>query len=204
MRIKDTGRVLLTLAGVLALGACNKDSQSAGGDNARKIELAPVPPAQPQLADVAKPEPPAAVPAAKPAKKKTPEPAKAPEAAPAPAPKTVTVTHLPEPGAAAAAAPAGAATAAKPTQVFGVVTSGTTFNVSPVARLCTDLYKTGDQATGTIDATVQGIDGAVLPMGSTVTMRVTNSQRGKGSDTEAAIAFELIAVKVGNETYNAT
>lgn len=204
MRMKDTGRYILLLACAASLGACNKDAQSASNDNARQIELPPSPPAQPELNDVAKPEPPVAK-APSPPPKPAPEKRKAPEAK-APEPSKIRVVRVPQPDAAApsaGASAAGAAPAGPPEQVFGVITSGSALSVTPVARICTDLYQVGDRTTATLDATVQGVDGAVLPMGSTVTLRITASQRGKGSDADAKIAFELLTVKVGDETYNA-
>jgi len=185
------------LACAASLGACgNKDAQPANDQSARQIELPPAPAVQPELNDVAKPEPPAEKPA--PEKKKAAE-------TKAPAPRTVTVRPLPQPAAPApaAAAPA-AAPAARTVQQFGVITSGSVLTVSPVARVCTDLYKVGDHTTTTLASTVQGVDGAVLPMGSTVTLAVATSQRGKGSSAEAKLAFDVVSVQVGDSTYAVT
>lgn len=194
MHLKDTKRYLLLLAGATLLGACgNKDAQPAGDQSARQIELPPAPAAQPQLNDVAKPEPPAE----QPAEKKAP----APET---PAPRTVTVRQLPQPAAPAPVAPAPAPAAARTVQVLGVITSGTVLTVSPVARVCTDRYKVGDHTTTSLTSTVQGVDGAVLPMGSTVTLAVATSQRGRGSSAEAKLGFDVVSVQVGDSTYAVT
>lgn len=196
MPIKDTKRFLLLLAGATLLGACgNKDAQPAGDQSARQIELPPAPAAQPALNDVARPEAPAAKPV--PEKKK----ASAPRV---PAPKTVTVRQLPQPAASAPVAPAPAPAAARTVQALGVITSGTVLTVSPVARVCSDRSKVGDRTTTTLASAVQGVDGAVLPMGSTVTLAVTMSQRGKGSSAEAKLAFDVVSVQVGDSTYAVT
>jgi len=200
MPTQDTKRYLLLLTVAAALGACgDKDSQTASNQSARQIELPPAPAAQPQLNDVAKPEPPAAKP--EPEKKKPVE-KKAP--APQPAePRTVTVLQVPQPAPANAPAnaPAAMAPAEKPAQVFGVITTGSTLSVSPVARLCTDLYREGDRVTATLDASVQGVDGAMLPMGSTVMLRVVSATRGVGSEADAKITLEPVSVRIGDSTY---
>ena len=203
MRFKDIGLTLSVLGMLIVTGACKgNDTQQNGAQNARQIELPPVAASQPQLNDAPKPEPAAEKPAPKPAP--TPKP-KAPE------PTTVTVRKIAPPEtapAAPAAAPAapGATVAAAPAAAepaFGTIATGTALKVTPAMRICTNTHAVGDRVTATLDESVVGSNGALLPMGSTVMLRVTESGRGKGSEADARIAFEVMSVRVGDTTYQA-
>ncbi|MCX5765889.1 MAG: hypothetical protein NTZ43_01510 [Gemmatimonadetes bacterium] len=206
MRFKDIGLTLSVLGVLMVTAACKGDeTQQNGAQNARQIELPPVAASQPQLNDAPKPEPAAEKPAPKPAP--TPKP-KAPE------PTTVTVRKIAPPEAAPAAPAAAAATAAAPSATvaaapaaaepaFGTIATGTALKVSPAMRICTNTHAVGDRVTATLDESVVGSNGALLPMGSTVMLRVTESGRGKGSEADARIAFEVMSVRVGDTTYQA-
>jgi hypothetical protein len=192
---------LAALATLGTLAACGKDSSE--GAKPRQIELAPVTQGQPELNDAA--PPPAAAPTPV---SKAPEPRAAQKAplqapvastpapqgtAPVVAPAPVTPTPAPATAPAAAAVPAPIAT--------GTIDAGASFAVKPAVRVCTSTHKAGDRFTATLGEAVKGSNGAVIPAGSVVVLRVVESQRTDNSKPDAALAFDVLSVRIGNESY---
>ena len=184
-RFRSTALSALALFAMVACGG--KDAQPAMQEPAREIQLAPTPVAQPQLNDA--PEKTAAP-------KKT---AAAPKPAPAPAPLHVQVSPVtPQPAAAPAAAPAPAGPAPV---LYGIVNSGTAFAVSPFVKICTNTHRVGDRFTATLSQPVNGSAGVSIPAGSVVTMRVIESARSQNTKDSIRLAFDVLSVRVGNESY---
>jgi len=166
---------IIGVVGVLA--ACGKkDAQP----EPRQVELAPAPVAQPQLGDTA---------------------ATAPTPAPKPVPEKKPAAAVPQPKAAAPApvAPAPAPAAARPTT--GMVAGGTTMTTALGTRVCTNTHKVGDLVTATLGNALQGTNGATIPAGAIVSLRVSESQRGENGKEGIRLAFEPIAVTFAGNTY---
>lgn len=183
----------------LALAACG-GKDSTNGAKPREIELAPVPQGQPQLNDAA-PAPSAAPAPAPKAQPKAPE--KAPVQAPVattPAPQAVAPVAAPAP-IAAAPAPAAAPAVVPAPIATGTFEAGATFAVKPAVKVCTSTHKAGDRFTAALAEAVKGSNGAVIPAGSLVVLRVVESQRTDNTKPEAALAFDVISVRIGNESY---
>jgi hypothetical protein len=213
MRSKYTSRsaTLLVIVSLAAITACgDKGSQQASGTPAREIQLAPSAPAQPQLNDA--PIPAAAAPTSK---KPAPKPvrmAKAPQTS-EPAQSNVVVRPLnAQDNAAAASAPApeattGAAASAPniPTYpAMGTLNAGTSFAVRPLARVCTNTFKPGDRFTATLSESVAGSDGAVIPAGSSVVLKVDESTRSENSKDSLKLTFSAVSLRIGQQSYDVT
>lgn len=184
---------LAPLALVVVFAACGNKDQAT--PESRQVELTPKPAAQPQLGDTAislAPAPEAefqaaAAPAPKPVRKPAPRPA--PRPAPAP------VAAEPQPFAPVPSVPAPAASAT------GMIASGLSLGTTLGARVCTNTHKVGDRVTATLASAVPGTNGASIPAGATVTLRVSESQRGENGKEGIRFAFEPVSVTFAGSTY---
>jgi len=182
--------VALASALMLFAAACAGKDDASNAAPARQLDLAPTKQAQPEFKD-------APLPSAAPAK----EPIKAParKATPAaeqsaPAPRPAMPPLLPTP----AAATEPAATAA-PTS--GSIATGTPFSARPASRICTNTHHEGDRFTATLTNSVQGTNGVVIPAGAAAIFRITESTKKAGGRDSLNIAYEIVSVRVGDETY---
>jgi hypothetical protein len=177
------------LFGALLATACGgKDAAPAAtNEPARQITLAPTPETQPALNDAPAKRDAAPAPAVrKPAPKKP---------APEPSAPTTIVRELPPAAAPASAGPTAAA--------MGSIAAGTSFTVQPTARICTNTHKSGDRFTATLRETVTGSNGATIPAGSAVVFRVVESARSENSKDNIRLTYDVVAVKVGDDSYTA-
>ena len=161
------------LAMLLVLSACKKSDAPA---DSREVELAPTPAGQPQLGDTAQ----------------------------AMAPRTAAAAPAPAP-AKPAAKPAATAPAAKPSPAApktGTIASGAAIAATSGARVCTNTNKVGDQVKATTSEAVTGSNGAVVPAGATVTLRLTQAQRGENGKEGIKLAFEPVSVAFGGASYD--
>ncbi len=169
--------VLVAVVAALAVtAACGKKDDA--NPESRQVELTPAGAAQPQLGDTA--TAPAPVVAAQPAPKPKPTPARAPAVVPTPA-------AVPTP------TPSRTAT--------GVIAGGLSMASTMNSRVCTNTHKVGDRITATLDNMVHGTNGAMIPAGATVTLRVSESQRGENGKEGIRLQFEPVAVTFDGSTY---
>lgn len=203
MRPKYTSlaAALPALVALAAVSACgDKAAKDAAGAPAREIQLAPSAPAQPQLNDA---------PAAKAAApEKTPREshiAKAPPPEPKVIVRPLSAEDKPSPAAsapAAAPAPAPVAPAPAPAPTVGTVSAGTSFAVHPVAHVCTNTFKPGDRFTATLAESVSGTNGAVIPEGSSVVLRVDEAVRSIHSRDTLKLTFSPVSLRIGEQSYD--
>ncbi len=210
MRTKYTpvSATLLAIATLTVVAACGgKDAQPAGGTPGREIQLAPNSSAQPQLNDAPAPAAATAPPVTKPA----PKPAKAPPqqqvvvrplnpqenaTVSAPAPEPVAPAPTPVSMAPAPSAP--------PAPAMGTVSAGIAFIVHPVARVCTNTFKAGDRFTATTVETITGSDGAMIPAGSSLVLKVDESTRSENSKDSLKLTFSVVSLRIGQQSYDVT
>jgi hypothetical protein len=218
MRSQYTARftTLLTSLCLAAVAACgDKGSQQANGAPAREIQLAPSAPAQPQLNDAPAPaaaDAPANAkrPAPKPAPAAKPEPPKPSEPAqPQVVVRSLTVQDNPSavanaPSPAAASGAGATAPNAPAAPAMGTVSAGTSFDVRPVARVCTNTFKPGDRFTAVLNESVAGSDGAVIPAGSSVVLKVDESTRSENSKDSLRLTFSAVSLRIGQRSYEVT
>jgi hypothetical protein len=215
MRSKYTSRsaTLLAIVSLAAVTACgDKGSQQASGTPAREIQLAPSAPAQPQLNDVPAPASAAAPAVTKKPASKPERVVKAPQPSEPTQPQVVVrpLNAQDNAGAAASAAPAAAsggtspAPSAPPSPATGTLNAGTSFAVRPLARVCTNTFKPGDRFTATLSEPVAGSDGAMIPAGSSVVLKVDESTRSENSKDSLKLTFSAVSLRIGQQSYDLT
>ncbi|HEY4217306.1 MAG TPA: hypothetical protein VGM67_09210 [Gemmatimonadaceae bacterium] len=181
----------------LALGAdttLNRDLAMANRDSTSQPELKDVPATTPTT-PAAKSEPTRTTPS-RPARKPTRTPPR--ETAPAPAPAPVTTpsgnTRTTNPGGAANAGANGGGS-------VGMIAAGTTLNTTAGSKICTNTNAVGDHVTATVENSVQGSNGAVIPAGATVNMTVTQLKRSENANDKIIMEFAVNSVSFGGRTY---
>jgi hypothetical protein len=108
------------------------------------------------------------------------------------------------PAPAPAVAPAPVAPAPAPAPTVGTVSAGTVLAVHPVARVCTNTFKAGDRFTATLAESVAGSDGAVIPAGSSVVLKVDESTRSINSRDSLKLTFSAVSLRIGDQSYDLT
>jgi hypothetical protein len=186
MKTNYIRRVGITLS-LVAVGAsaCGKKDadQTATAGAGREIQLAPTTTAQPQLNDAPEPKAPAPKPKPVPVKK------------PVEQPRDVDVNPLP-------AAPKPASMPAAPrVPLIGTIATGTSFSVRPSAQICTNTFKAGDRFTTALNETISGSNGATIPAGTPVVLRVVESARSEDSKDNIKLSFDVVSLKMGDESY---
>ena len=174
----------LVAVGVAACGKKDADQTAAAGAG-REIQLAPTTTAQPQLNDAPEPKAPAPVPTPKPV----------PVKKPVVQPRDVVVNPLP-------AAPKPTRQPAAPSAPnIGTLATGTSFSVRPSAQICTNTFKAGDRFTTALNETISGSNGATIPAGTPVVLRVVESARSEDSKDNIKLSFDVVSLKLGDESY---
>ncbi len=183
----------------LALGAdstLNRDLAMANRDSTSQPQLKDVPATTPAPAAVTR-EPTRSTPARTTPRRTTPEPKPEPRA-PAPAPKPVTTsngnTRTTNPGGAANAGANGGGS-------VGTIAAGSTLNTTAGSKICTNTNAIGDHVTATVENSVQGSNGAVIPAGATVNMTVTQLTRSENANGKIIMEFAVNSVSFGGRTY---
>ena len=70
-------------------------------------------------------------------------------------------------------------------------------------RVCTNTHRVGSSVTASVRETVRGSNRAVVPAGSPVALRVTESARSENSKDNVRLAFTVTFVTVGGERHTA-
>ena len=183
----------LALSCALVLGACggggdNADSLAADSALNRDLDLANRDTTPPTGTDVAAGG--SKAPAAKAPPSKAPStPAKTTPAKTTPAKTASGNTVTPGPGKAA---------------TTGVVSSGTTINLSAEQKICTNTHKAGDRFIATVRETVTGTNGVTIPAGSKATVQVVSVRKSENARDAASIVLNVLNVQVGGTTYPIT
>jgi hypothetical protein len=183
-------RSIRAIASTTALGAVVFAAAACGGDKTdelqaaqRDVALAPpsTPAVLPPVADVPVTPPKTALSKPVPAR----NPAKTPP---------VTTPVKPPASTTPPAAPPGPA--------YGVVSSGSEFDVLPATKVCTNTQKVGDRVTATLAEAVNGSSGASIPAGATATLEVTKSQFGNNDVNKVALDFRVVSLSFDGRTYD--
>jgi hypothetical protein len=209
MRSKyPSGAATLLAIVILTAGtACgDKKSSQSGAAPAREIQLAPSAPANPQLNDApaaAAPEktPPKSVQMAR-APKQTQQQVVVRPLDPTDVPATSTPAPAPVPVASAPAEVPIVSAPAAPK--VGTISAGRSFAVHPIARVCTNTFKAGDRFTTILNESVSGLDGAIIPAGSSVVLKVDESTRSINSKDSLRLTFSAVSVRIGEQSYDLT
>jgi hypothetical protein len=70
--------------------------------------------------------------------------------------------------------------------------------------VCTNTFKAGDRFTATLAESVNGSDGAVIPSGSSVVLRVDQSTRSNNGNDSLRLTFGVVSVRIGQQSYEVT
>jgi len=168
--------------------ALSRDLQLAGGDTA----------AQPQLQDV----PVDTSPTPAPARPSTPSRTTTRPAPPPPTtPKPATPTETRTPSGNVVTTPSGGGTSGAAGGAVGTIASGTTLNLASTARVCTNTKQVGDTFTATLTDGVTGSNGASIPAGAKVTLRVTKLKRSENARDPIVMEFDVVSVSFGGQSY---
>jgi hypothetical protein len=200
-----------TLVVALAsLAACRGESKKAdsaaiGADTALNRDLALAnrdSASQPQLKDV--PNPPAKAP-------EEPRRTEQPKRTQRPVPRDNNPTPRPEPTrslpAPATTTPSGNTVTSSPAGTasgggaVGTIAAGSTLNGRASSKICTNTNAVGDKVTATLDNSVTGSNGAMIPAGATITLTVTQLKRSENANDPIVMEFAVNSVTFGGKTY---
>ena len=168
-----------------------RDLARVGGDTAVQPQLQDVPAATPtpEPAPAATPPAPAPTPRPKP-KPPAPKPTKPTNntPAPTPAPTTTAGGNTVEKGSGAA-------------EKMGSIGAGTLLNLGSADKVCTNTNKVGDRFIATLNESVSGSDGAVIPAGAAVTIELTTLKRSENSNDQIQMGFRVVNISFDGRTY---
>ncbi|HET7632202.1 MAG TPA: hypothetical protein VFK16_07810 [Gemmatimonadaceae bacterium] len=95
-----------------------------------------------------------------------------------------------------------AATTPKPTpKPPAEIASGTNIALHPSTNVCTDSNKVGQTVKATVATAVSGSNGAVIPAGAVVSLRITELKRSENSKDPITMSFEPYSVEIGGQAY---
>jgi hypothetical protein len=192
------GSATLLLVASAVLGACSSgdkkgpDSAALGADSALNRDLALAnhdTTVQPALKDV---------PANAPAPTATTTRPRTPARTPA---RTTPSTRPANPPPPATTSPSGTAPSTAGGGAVGTIPAGATLTTHSNSRICTNTNAVGDHVTATVENTVAGSNGAVIPAGATVNMTVTQLKRSENSNDPIVMEFAVNSVTFNGHTY---
>lgn len=168
--------------------ALTRDLARVGGDTAVQPELQDVPPVE---------EPPPAV-TPPPATTTRPRPARPTRPTPTrPTPTPTTPTPPPNVTASGNTVEKGPGSAEK----TGAIAAGTTIRLDAADKVCTNTNKVGDRFIATVAEPVTGADGALIPVGATVTIELTELKRSENANDQIVMGFRVVNVSFDGRTY---
>ncbi|HYD53715.1 MAG TPA: hypothetical protein VEA99_13855 [Gemmatimonadaceae bacterium] len=92
------------------------------------------------------------------------------------------------------------APAPAPGPARGSIGAGTTLALASNARVCTATNRPGDKITATVGSEVRGVNGAVIPAGSTVVLEVADVETADPVE-QSRVRFRVRAIDVNGESY---
>lgn len=92
-----------------------------------------------------------------------------------------------------------------PAETAATVSAGTMLTLELGETISTSSHSAGDPVTATVTEAVTAADGTVLiPVGSSVSGTVRESQRSEGPEDPAVLAFDFRTLTVGGQSYPIT
>jgi hypothetical protein len=182
----------LVLSLALLAGACSKKDDTAAADSALNsdIQLANRDTAaQPALTDV--PAASATNPAPSTAAPRTTTPTTRTPATTTRRPTTTTTSS----GNTVTRTPAGSAAR------VGTIPAGATLSLASGSKICTNTSRVGERFNATVTSPVSGSNGAVIPVGATATIEVTELKRSENANDDVRMGFRVVSVNYGGHTY---
>jgi hypothetical protein len=185
----------LVLSLALLAGACSKKDDTAAADSALNsdIQLANRDTAaQPALTDV--PAASATNPAPSTAAPRTTTPARSTTRTPVTTTRRPTTTTTSS-GNTVTRTPAGSAAR------VGTIPAGATLSLASGEKICTNTSRVGERFTATVTSPVAGSNGAMIPVGATANVEVTELKRSENANDDVRMGFRVVSVTYGGHTY---
>jgi hypothetical protein len=185
----------LVLSLALLAGACSKNDDTAAADSALNsdIQLANRDTAaQPALTDV--PAASATNPAPSTAAPRTTTPARTPARTPVTTTRKPTTTTTSS-GNTVTRTPAGSAAR------VGTIPAGATLSLASGSKICTNTSRVGERFNASVTSPVSGSNGAVIPVGATANVEVTELKRSENANDDVRMGFRVVSVTYGGHTY---
>ena len=184
----------LVLSLALLAGACSKKDDTAAADSALNsdIQLANRDTAaQPALTDVpaasaTNPAPSTAAPRTTTPTTRTPVTTTR---------KPTTTTRTTSSGNTETRTPAGSAAR------VGTIPAGATLSLASGEKICTNTSRVGERFTATVTSPVAGSNGAMIPVGATANVEVTELKRSENANDDVRMGFRVVSVTYGGHTY---
>ncbi len=188
---------------LVAAAACSDRSKSADTDSslARDLALAGTQTQQPTFQDTAIAPAPTPTPTGR-AHRETPAPVRARTQAPRREAPRVAQRPAPHPSVSPMPAPTPVSQGPAATVAHGEIGAGTGFALTSGSKVCTNTNLPGDKLVATVNESVTGANGAVIPAGSNVVLEVASVNPGDNGQA-AQITFRVRAVVVNDRTYDA-
>jgi hypothetical protein len=209
--LKYTSRCAASLlVAATLLGACSSekkgpDSTALGADSALNRDLAMAnrdSAAQPQLKDVPANTTPAPAPTTTRPQTRTPTTRTTPtRPAPRPATQPTTPTTKTTPSGNTVSTSPGTNPSTSGGGAVGTIPAGATLNTHANSRICTNTNAVGDHVTATVENSVSGSNGAMIPAGATVNMTVTQLKRSENTNDKIVMEFAVNSVTFNGHTY---
>jgi hypothetical protein len=83
----------------------------------------------------------------------------------------------------------------------GTIPAGATLSLASRSKVCTNTNKVGDRFTATVTNQITGSNGAVIPVGATATIEVTELKRSENVNDNVIMGFRVVSVTYGGHTY---
>ena len=83
----------------------------------------------------------------------------------------------------------------------GSIAAGTAINLGANSKVCTNTNKVGDTFTARVNEAVMGSNGAMIPAGSTVTLRITQLKRSENANDNVVVGLSVLSVVANGKTY---
>lgn len=93
-------------------------------------------------------------------------------------------------------------TAATGGGAVGTIAAGTQLTLASNARVCTNTRQVGDTFTADVTEAVTGTNGAQIPAGAKVTLRITRLKRSENVRDPIQMEFEVVSVAFGGRSYS--
>jgi len=84
---------------------------------------------------------------------------------------------------------------------MGSIAAGSTINLASGSRVCTNTNHVGDHFTATVTQAISGSNGAVIPVGATATLEVTELKRSENANDKVVMGFRVTSITFGGHTY---
>jgi hypothetical protein len=84
---------------------------------------------------------------------------------------------------------------------IGTIPAGATLSLASGSKICTNTNHVGDRFNASVTNAIVGSNGAVIPVGATATVEVTELKRSENVNDNVVMGFRVVSVNFGGHTY---